>query len=193
MRSSTTAYFGVSRIKPCVLHNDRHIRFEHRGKVGIPRHGGRFAEIVETQMQRAPRRNGHPIRADRLAIGEKDRNVDMRLVIAGIENARGLVRNQRLLQKRASRRDMPFGNGPAPASDGLHLSPRPGYMVIAWFRRPQENHLTAVWFPQVGSVTELFVGGAAYSWRARRARDMLPERAIAEQSMRDITVIVDFS
>jgi hypothetical protein len=66
-------------------------------------------------------------------------------------------------------------------------------MVIAWFRRSQENHLTAVWFPQVGSVTELFVGAGAYSRRARPAGNDVAGTAIAEQNMRDIKVVVDFS
>jgi len=112
----------MSRIEPRVLHNDRHIGLEHRRKVGIPRHRGRFFKVVETKMQRAPRRNGHPVGADRLAAGEKERDVDMRLLVARIENARRLVRNERLVRKRALRGNVTFGDGPAPAPDGLHIT-----------------------------------------------------------------------
>ena len=66
------AHFGVPGIQPRVLHDDRHVGLEHRRIVGVARDRRRVVEIVEAQMQRAPRRDRDPIRADRLAIGEKD-------------------------------------------------------------------------------------------------------------------------
>jgi hypothetical protein len=95
-------------------------------------------------MQCAPRRNGHPIRADGLAVGEKEGDVDVRLPVAGIENASRLVRDESRFGKRTPRRDVPFGNSPALAPDGLHVEvPRPRVVSlwgIARFRRAQENH-----------------------------------------------------
>jgi hypothetical protein len=45
-------------------------------------------------MQRTARADRHAVRTDRLAIGEEDGNLDMRVVVPGIEDASGLVRDQ---------------------------------------------------------------------------------------------------
>jgi hypothetical protein len=94
------------------------------------------------------RGNGHPIRADGLAVGEKEHDVDVRLPLAGIENARRLVRDESSFRKRTLRRDKSFGNSPAPASDGLHVDVTGAPAVLFWgiaqSRRAQENHRSAV-------------------------------------------------
>jgi len=50
-------------------------------------------EIIETQKQRAPRRDCNAIRSDWLPIGEEYGDVDVRFLIAGVEDAGGLVRD----------------------------------------------------------------------------------------------------
>src|ERR1700693_788694 len=71
-------------------------------------------------MQRAPRGDADPIRADWLAVGEKNGDADVRHRVGGIEDARGLVRDQGRLVKRALRRNISFGNSPMLASDDFH-------------------------------------------------------------------------
>src|SRR5262249_35326191 len=72
--------FGAARIEPRVLHNDRNVRFEHRGIVGVARDRLRVVEIVEPQAQRAPGGDGHAVGADRLPVGEEDGNGDARVL-----------------------------------------------------------------------------------------------------------------
>src|SRR4029077_9562049 len=61
----------MSGIEPGVLQDDRHVRFEYRGVVGIARDRRGVVEIVETQMQRPACGNGQAIRADGIAITKK--------------------------------------------------------------------------------------------------------------------------
>src|SRR5258708_40249502 len=68
-------------------------------------------------MQGAGRRSRDPVGADRLAISKEDRNRDMRVPIAGVENASGLVRNQRTVGEGALGRNISFRDGPSLAPD----------------------------------------------------------------------------
>jgi hypothetical protein len=63
-------------------------------------------------MERAPRLDGDEIRSYRLAIGEEYSDADMSRFIAGIENASGLVRDQRRIRERALRWNVTFRYGP---------------------------------------------------------------------------------
>src|SRR6516162_5034316 len=54
-------HFGAARIEPRVLHDDRNVRFEHRGVVGVARDRLRVVEIVEAQMQCTPGGDGHVV------------------------------------------------------------------------------------------------------------------------------------
>src|SRR6476619_6693761 len=72
----------MSGIEPGVLQDDRHVRFEYRGVVGIARDRRRVVEIVETQMQRPACGNGEAIRADGIAISEKNCDRHMCVTIA---------------------------------------------------------------------------------------------------------------
>ena len=94
--------------------------FEDRRISRCRAESARVVEIVEAQMQRAARRDRHPIGPDRLAIGEEHRDPNLRVAVAGVEDAGRLVRDQRAIGKRALRRNVAFGNGPALASDGFH-------------------------------------------------------------------------
>src|SRR3954447_23967716 len=64
---STAAKPRMSGIEPGVLQDDRHVRFEYRGVVGIARDRRRVVEIVETQMQASGvrQRSGDTGRRDR--------------------------------------------------------------------------------------------------------------------------------
>lgn len=84
-----------------MLHHDRHIRFEHGGMVGIAWHRLRVVEIIEAQVQGAARRHRYLIRPDRFLVGEEQGDDDVRVAVAGVEDAGGLVRDQRPFGKRA--------------------------------------------------------------------------------------------
>jgi hypothetical protein len=84
----------VARIKTRVLHYNRNVRLEDRRIIGVARHRRWIFEIVEAQMQRAPRPDCNPIRSDGLAVGKKHRNANVRIVVSGIQYAGGFVRNQ---------------------------------------------------------------------------------------------------
>src|SRR6516164_2774216 len=136
-------HFGAARIEPRVLHDDRNVRFEHRGVVGVARDRLRVVEIVEAQMQRAPGGDGHAVRADRLPVGEEDGNGDARVLLAGVEDAGGLVGNERAVGKRAFGGNVAFRDCPSSPSDGLHAVPPffPTRMLTRTTRfsfRPQE-------------------------------------------------------
>ncbi len=84
--------------EPCVLDDDRHVRLEDRREIGIARNDLRVLQIVEAQVQRAPRSDGNTVN-HRLAVGEKHRNGNAGFLIAGVEDARRLVGNQRAVGK----------------------------------------------------------------------------------------------
>jgi hypothetical protein len=46
--------FRPPRVEPGVLHDDRHVGFEHRGVIGVERDRLRIGKIVESQMKRPP-------------------------------------------------------------------------------------------------------------------------------------------
>src|SRR5262249_5760983 len=58
--------------------------------------------------------------AGRLAVGEENGNRDARVAFPGIEDASGLVGDQRAVGKGAFGGDVTFGDCPSPASNGLH-------------------------------------------------------------------------
>ena len=99
-------------------------------RIRIARDGLRIAQIVEALMQRAARRHHKAIGPDRISIGEKDGQRDMRLAVARVQYAGGLVRNQRSFGERTARGNVTFGNRPALASmassdlrlSGLHAT-----------------------------------------------------------------------
>src|SRR5215475_12845736 len=115
--------FGAARIEPRVLHDDRNVGFEYRGIVGVARDRLRVVEIIEAQVQRAAGGDGHAVRAGRLAVGEENGNRDARLALPGVENASGLVGDQRAVGKGAFGGNVTFGDCPSPASNGLHAVP----------------------------------------------------------------------
>src|SRR5208282_3990720 len=67
-----------------------------------------------------PRRHGNMVGANRLTVGEEDGDIDVRCLVAGVEDAGSLVRDQSAIGKRALRRDVSFGNSPTLAADRLH-------------------------------------------------------------------------
>src|SRR6516162_6383887 len=115
--------FGAARIEPRVLHDDRNVGYEYRGIVGVARDRLRVVKIIKAQVQRAACGDGHAVRADRLAVGEENGNRDARVTLPGVENASGLVGDQRAVGKGAFGGNVTFGDCPSPASNGLHAVP----------------------------------------------------------------------
>src|SRR5437660_9681708 len=74
-------------------------------------------------MQRASGSDGHAVGADRLPVGEEDGNGDARVLLAGVEDAGGLVGDERAVGKRAFGGDIAFRDCPSSPSDGLHAVP----------------------------------------------------------------------
>jgi hypothetical protein len=71
------ASIGAARVEPRVLHDNRNVGLEDRGVVGVARHRRGILEIIEAQMERPPRAHRHIVGADRLAIGERDGDLDL--------------------------------------------------------------------------------------------------------------------
>src|SRR5689334_19796283 len=46
--------FSLPGIEPRVLHDDRHIRFDHAGVIGVARNGFGVGQVVESKMMCAP-------------------------------------------------------------------------------------------------------------------------------------------
>src|SRR5208282_5700915 len=67
-----------------------------------------------------PRRYGNVVGANRLTVGEEDGDIDVRCLVAGVEDAGSLVRDQSAIGKRTLRRDVSFGNSPMLAAYRLH-------------------------------------------------------------------------
>src|SRR5689334_11546559 len=100
-----------------MLYDDRHARFDHRGIIGIARHWGRIFEVVEAHMPRPTRRHRHAVRPDRLPVGEIDRDGDLRVRVARVEQTSGLVALEGAPLARAVARDVALRNRPETAPD----------------------------------------------------------------------------
>lgn len=109
-------------IEPRVLHHDWFVGFEHRRirRIAWNRFGP--LEIIETKVQGAPRFDRDQIRADRIAIGEEHRDAYMYGRLARIENAGGLVRDQRRIGERTLRGNITFRDRPVRLSNRRQLS-----------------------------------------------------------------------
>ena len=97
-----------------MLHDDRNVRFEHRGVVGVARDRLRVVEIVEAQVQRASGGDGHAVGADRLPVGEEDGDGNARVLLAGVEDAGGLVGDECAVGKRAFGGNVALRDCPSP-------------------------------------------------------------------------------
>src|SRR5207244_9995983 len=94
---------------------------EYRGIWCVARDRCRAVEIVEPQVQRAARLDSDKVRADRFAIGEEHGDADMRGYVTRVENAGGLMRDQRRIGERALRWNIAFRNGPVFLSEHRHV------------------------------------------------------------------------
>ncbi len=77
-----------------MLNDDRHIRLEHRGVVGVAWDGRWILKIVESQMQRSLRSYRYAIRSYGLPIREEDGNANVCILVAGVEDAGRFMRDK---------------------------------------------------------------------------------------------------
>jgi hypothetical protein len=91
------ADFGMARVQSGVLDDNGNVRFEHGGIFRVARNRRRLLLVVESQMPGSAGRHRHTIRPGWLAVGEENRDGDVRFLIAGIENACRLVGNERMI------------------------------------------------------------------------------------------------
>src|SRR3954470_16267025 len=116
----------LPRIEARVLHHDRHIRYDHAGEIRALGHGLRFGEVIEPQMTGALRLDGETIGADRRAIREVDRDLDMCGLASRIQDAHRFMAHEFARRSGRGRRNVAFGNRPDTASNGRrHHLPRP--------------------------------------------------------------------
>src|SRR6185369_2262371 len=74
----------LARVEARVLHDDRHVRLDDAGVVGGVWDGLGIAQIVEAQVQRAPRRHRHAIGPGRIAILEVEGDGDVCRLRVGV-------------------------------------------------------------------------------------------------------------
>src|SRR6516162_905623 len=168
--------FGAARIEPRVLHDDGDVGFEYRSIVGVARDRLRVVEIVEAQVQRAACGDGHAVRADRLPVGEENRDRDARVALSGIENAGGLVGDQCAVGKGAFGGNVTFGDCPSPASNGLHAAP-PFFPVRLITRTPGLSFRAAGTFFASGVEMSMAFCREAATWSPAEAPRALPRCA----------------
>jgi hypothetical protein len=85
---------GLARDEPFWYSNPRTISpLDHARVVGTGRDGLGIAQVVETEMQRPARDDGHPLGASRFPILEEEgqRDVRVRVEIARVEQTRRFV------------------------------------------------------------------------------------------------------
>jgi hypothetical protein len=82
-----------------VLHDDRHIGFEYRRVIGVARYLLRVGKIIEPEVQGCDGRRPLRGRGRRIAVRKENRDRDVGVGIAGIQDAGGLVRDQRTVRK----------------------------------------------------------------------------------------------
>ncbi len=109
-----------------MLHDDRDIGDDHAGKVRIVGDGLGVFQVVEAQVKGAARRHLHPIRPYRLAFCEINRDLDVRVGVACVQNANRLVADELAGCARARGRNVPLGYRPDFVSDafGHRVPPR---------------------------------------------------------------------
>lgn len=106
-----------------MLHDNRHVSLDNAGIIRIAWDGFGIHKIIETQMQRSPRRHGYAVGARRLPVGEETGNPNLSRTVTRIEDASGFVTYQtRIGSIHTLRRNIPFRNRPAFLSYGFHNS-----------------------------------------------------------------------
>lgn len=116
-------------IQPRVLNDDGDIELDDRGVVRVARHRSRVSEVVEPQVQRAACRDDDQVGTDRVPVGKMNRDLDPRIVTAGIEKAGGFVAFEGTPLTGAAAGNIAFGDDPPPPSDRIvrHGSLFPAY------------------------------------------------------------------
>jgi hypothetical protein len=110
---------GLPGVEAGVLGHHRHVGFDHAGVIRVFRNGLGIGEIVEAHVAGAPGRDGDFIRSGRIAVGKIDRDLDVGVAVAGVEQADRLVADHLRLRPVAPGRDVPLGDRPAGGSDVL--------------------------------------------------------------------------
>jgi len=80
----------------------------------------RVGKIIEPEVQGATGGDHYAVGADRIAVRKENRDRDVGVGIAGIQDAGGLVRDQRTVRKRALRGDISFRDRPSLVSNRVH-------------------------------------------------------------------------
>src|SRR5690554_1933627 len=130
-------------IEPRVLHHYRPVGFDQRSEVGVARQWLRILEVVEAQVQRAARGNRYPVGADRFAVGEVQGDGHVCVVVAGVEEARGLVGDERRVVVVAVAGDVAFGDRPGTPANGHQRAPGSIFALPPASRRPSATPAAA--------------------------------------------------
>src|SRR3954462_1345961 len=87
----------IARVEPRVLDHDGNVGSDDARVIRTAGDGFRVAQVVEAQVQRAARRHDQAIGTGRLAVGEIERDANLRLGVARVEDAGGLVAFERAI------------------------------------------------------------------------------------------------
>ena len=137
-----------------VLHDDRDVRLDQARVVGRERHRLGVLEVVEPQVERPPGRHRRAVRPGGLPVLEEERDLDVRVLVGDVEQARGLVAQHRRLGAVAVIRDPALGDRPALAAERFHQAL---VLLISDFdlsRRPSAETSQFVNEQRVASVTD---------------------------------------
>src|ERR1051325_10412576 len=98
--------FGLARIEPRVLHYDRYVGFNYAGEVCVL--GNRFGivQVVEANVFRSSGRNCQSVRAYRIPVGIKYRDLDASVSVARVQDANRFVTGQLRRRSVAVRRNV---------------------------------------------------------------------------------------
>lgn len=116
------------------------IGFERRARIDFAASRRRIFQIVAARMQRAASVVTDTVR---FAINKKQKKqADVRVAIAGIGHAGGLVTDRGAVGRRALRRNAPFADGRAPTPNESHFVRfRPGFPPAILTRNPGKRSM----------------------------------------------------
>src|SRR6478609_5092448 len=113
--------FCLTRIQPCMLDDDRYVRFNQARIIRTSRDWFGIGEIIKTNMSRPPRRQHDTIGSSGFAIGKKNRNDHLCVLIGHIQKTRSLMACKFRFMPMAVRWNIPFGDGPACPANRYHV------------------------------------------------------------------------
>src|SRR5579872_4981207 len=115
-----------------MLNHDGNVRLDRARIIRSSRDRSRIFQVVEAQVLRSPRLDIDPIRPDRIAVREVDRDFHVRLLLGRVQQAHSFVARHLRRWPMTLRRNVAFRDCPVLASDWILHDSSEAYRWCSW-------------------------------------------------------------